>query len=465
MLIFNSDKPEYKELHQSTVRYFFFLYEKAKQHLTPGELKAWFIFSEVPNNWLGFSISGNKGLALGSEYAEFLYRNIGFAIETNNISQSEHLEKAMLLYRGSGKDRISDLTVNLIKGFLCSYTEVFAKKHLDGKLCMEFCVDRAYFNYDTESFVSADYYLPFVLNDRGIPEYVLLTPKDILRVDEPSINRKHMLNNHEKVRRSIGNDELRAVVNNYIGKAVREYIEKQRKARKPPSESTIRKIEKKAFEELLDMYPILYDYYVALRENDSEEIKSISEGEYRTQFKRFIEASKTLIAKFSESGYTYQESLSAAEEAKRRLLFLKHEIEDCDGYKTLYANGEKIAQEGDLQRLFRLVWFGTSYKLDAEVNNGRGQADFLISKGQENQRIIEFKLASNTQLARVFSQVKIYEEANCADGSLIAIFFFTAEEEKRALNVIKSVGYEFMVGESIILIDCRADNKPSASIA
>ena len=29
------------------------------------------------------------------------------------------------------------------------------------------------------------------------------------------------------------------------------------------------------------------------------------------------------------------------------------------------------------------VWYGTNYKVDAEPNNGRGQADFIISMGQK----------------------------------------------------------------------------------
>jgi hypothetical protein len=77
----------------------------------------------VPNNWLGFSLEGNKGLALGEKFATFLYHNIGFALETSGISKSAHVEKSLLLYEGSGKDKISDLTVALIKGFLCEYTE------------------------------------------------------------------------------------------------------------------------------------------------------------------------------------------------------------------------------------------------------------------------------------------------------------------------------------------------------
>ena len=130
MLIFNSDNERYTELHNNIIHYFYFLYTKATQGLTPKEIDAWFNFSEVPNNWLGYSLCGNKGLALGKKYANFLYDNIAFAIDTHSISKSTHIEKVMLLYEGSGKDKISDLTVNLIKGFLCEYTETFALKHI-----------------------------------------------------------------------------------------------------------------------------------------------------------------------------------------------------------------------------------------------------------------------------------------------------------------------------------------------
>lgn len=122
MLIFNSSKPEYQKLHEGIIRYFYFLATKARRGLQKNEVKAWFKFSEVKNNWLGYSLVGNGGLALGDAYAQFLYDNIGFAISTNSISQSVHIEKIMLLYSGSGKDKISDLTVNLIKEYLLEYT-------------------------------------------------------------------------------------------------------------------------------------------------------------------------------------------------------------------------------------------------------------------------------------------------------------------------------------------------------
>lgn len=189
MLIFNSDRTEYKQVHENIIKYLHFLATKANRGLQKNEIRAWFKFSEVKNNWLGYSLVGNGGLALGDEYAQFLYDNIGFAISTNNISQSIHIEKIMLLYQGSGKDKISDLTVNLIKEFLLEFTQTFAVDHIKPELRKNLYVERAYFNYETESFVSKEYMLPYFINSKGQEEYVLLTPIDILREDEPSINR------------------------------------------------------------------------------------------------------------------------------------------------------------------------------------------------------------------------------------------------------------------------------------
>lgn len=465
MLIFNSEKEEYKKLHEGIIRYFHFLYQKANSGLDEKELKAWFEFNEVPNNWLGYSMSGNKGAALGKKYAKFLYNNIRFATNTSNISKSSHIEKIMLLYDGSGKDKISDLVVNLIKGFLCSYTEVFAKKYIDVRYLMKINVERAEFNYDTESFVSREYTLPFIINEKGKKEYVLLTPKDILREDEPAINRKSFLDSYDEIRLAIDNDVLRTYVNNYFRKAVLEYEEKQKKNKKNISEKSIKRIERQAFSELIQECPELYDYYIKIVEDNPEQVKSDAKTERDIELEKLCANSKRIVELLINSGYTIYEELSAREEAKRRIKVFKHLIEDCDGYKNLYYKGEQIALEKELQRLFRFVWVDTTFKVDSEPNNGRGQVDFIVSKGKYNQNIIEFKLASNSSLAHVFTQVEIYEAANCSEGSLIVIFFFTREEEIFARNTIKNAGYEKMVDESIFLIDCRNDNKKSASIA
>lgn len=465
MLIFNSEKNEYKELHKKIVKYFHFLYKKAEQGLSTKELGAWFEFNEVPNNWLGYSMSGNKGAALGKRYAKFLYENIRFAISNNSITKSDHIEKIMLLYEGSGKDKISDLTVNLIKGFLCAYTENFAKQYMDAKYLKKMIVEKADFDYETESFISREYLLPWIINEKGKKEYVLLTPKDILREDEPAINRKDFFDSYDDIRTMIDNNSLRAYVNNYIGKAVYEYEEKQKRNNRKISERSIKKIEKEAFKETVRDYPELYDYYIKYVENNPKQVNAIAHEECKDELEKFYINSKTLISKVLNGGYVVNEDITAREEAKNRIKFFKHIIEDCDGYLALYYNGKQIAKEKDLQRLFKFVWYGTSYKVDAEPNNGRGQADFIVSEGINNQNIIEFKLASNSSLGHVFTQVKIYESANCTDGSLIVIFCFSTEEIRIAEKVVKEAGYEDVIDESVFVIDCRKDNKKSASKA
>ncbi len=463
MLIFNSSKSEYQALHEEIIKYFHFLYTKAQTGLTRQEIGAWFNFSEVPNNWLGYSMSGNKGLALGHKYAIFLHDNIEFAMSTHGITRGVHVEKIMLLYEGSGKDKISDLIVNLIKDYLCRYTEKFAHKYIDPKYCKKIPVDKAAFNYETESFYSNEYYLPCIINEKGEEEFVLLTPRDMLRSEEPAVNAEDLVRTHETVRRSISNEALRAYVNNYIAKAVKEYEEEQKRKKKTPNANTIRKIEKNAFKELIKEIPELYDYYIKSIEENVEKVQRDSEEEVEKLFRKLFYPAEQLLSMIYANGWRTDNSISAREEAKSRIKFFKHTIENCDGYKNLYVDGEPIANEEDLQRLFKFVWYGTSYKVDAEPNNGRGRADFIISMGKANQNVVEFKLASNSKLPHVFDQVAVYESANEAKDSLIVIFYFTEQEYQKTYTMIKKAGKEPNIDESIFLIDCRSDNKISAS--
>lgn len=464
MLIFNSDKLEYKDLHDQIIKYFYFLLEKSKAKLSYKQYAPWFNFNEICNNWLGYSLVGNKGLALGKKYAEFLYGNIDFAVNKKGIAKGDHFERVMLLYDGSGQDKISDLMVNILLGFFCEYTQNFAKVHIDKNKCDIFRVDKSSFNYETESFVCNEYYLPYIINEKGKKEFVLLTPYDILRKSEPTINKKDFFDNYEMVCSSIDNDSLRAYVNNYIQKAVLNYAKSQKEKKKTPTDAGIKRAEKEAFTELVRSTPALYDYYIKLKEDNFYQIRQDCLSEYKEQ-DEFLENTKELILLLSSSLPVIIEKTTAQEEAKKRLKYFKHMFEDCDCYKNLYLNDQPIAQESDLQRMFRMVWCETNYKVDAEANNGRGQTDFIVSKGSKNQSIVEFKLGSNSSLSHVFTQVEIYEKANCATGSLIAIFCFTEEEIKNTESMIKAHKKEHLLNESIFIIDCRKDNKKSASVA
>ena len=115
-----------------------------------------------------------------------------------------------------------------------------------------------------------------------------------------------------------------------------------------------------------------------------------------------------------------------------------------------------------MQKYFKAVWYATEFSVDSEVNNGRGPVDFKTSFGTDDQTIIEFKLASNSQIKdNLQKQAEIYAAANNNPHIIKVILYFTKEEEQRIINILKELHlYE---NENIILIDARKDNKQSAS--
>lgn len=156
-------------------------------------------------------------------------------------------------------------------------------------------------------------------------------------------------------------------------------------------------------------------------------------------------------------------ALNSHIETKKRLLFLKNNIENRDGYKSFYDRDGKIkVNELDIQNLFDLTWAGTRLYVAKNVNNGRGAADFIISFGADNISIVEFKLASNRKLkSNLQFQTKIYQTANNTQNSHTAIVYFSKKQEVRVKNILNEL--ELLNDDNIVLIDARPDNKPSAS--
>jgi len=133
-LLFNSKKPHYRALHDQLIEYLVFLRDKAQAgHADEEMLRAWYCFPEVKQTWLGFSAGGNQGTGLGIDFARALHENLHRLFPSfgdESITKGSHIEKVCLIREGVGKDNISDFVTNLIKDFLCSYTEAFATKNL-----------------------------------------------------------------------------------------------------------------------------------------------------------------------------------------------------------------------------------------------------------------------------------------------------------------------------------------------
>lgn len=173
-LLFDSERPELRELHDGIIKYLVFVRDRAQaEELTEGAISQWLFFREVKQNWLGFSRQGNSGTGLGRHFADALARNFkrvfrNFGEET--LTKSSHLEKLGLLSGGVGRDHLSDFTTNLIKGYLLKYTEDFATRHLKPTQLKRIHVERISFNYATRRWQSGHYTLPWHDGD-----YVILT--------------------------------------------------------------------------------------------------------------------------------------------------------------------------------------------------------------------------------------------------------------------------------------------------
>lgn len=454
-LLFNSKKKKYKQLHEDIIKYLVFLKDKStSQTLDDGALKAWYAFKEVEQNWLGFSVTGNKGSALGMDFARALNGNLHKIFSEfgqEKVTKGSHLEKLCLIKDGVGKDNISDFSTNLVKEFLLDYTQTFAQKHIDESLREKFRIPRTRFNYDTQTWEEATFDLPKFKND-----FVILTPKELLTKDETWINKKDLLEDFDRIPNAITDDELRFKINNYF----LSRIPRDPKKKKEPT-----KQEKVAAAfATIQEFPELIDYYIKSKEESGDLAESISSEKVAFSQKFYIDNVQRFITGLQNKNF-YASAQNSQVEAKKKIEILKEYIEDNDGYKLFYHNGQRIKGEKDLQLLFGLVCHESSiFDVNREVNNGRGPVDFKISKGNADKTLVEFKLANNKKLEQnLQKQVEIYQKANKTMSSFKVIIYFTKDENERVVAILNKIG---LTGkENIVLIDGRNDNKVSASNA
>lgn len=451
-LLFNSENPKYQELHAEIIRYMRFLKDVTLSGtLSSSLVGAWFAFPEVRQNWFGFSLSGNRGHGLGKDFARVLHRNFNSVFRNFGeelVSKGSHLEKLCLVRDGVGRDTISDFTTNLIKHFLSEYTQEFALSFLSVKQRRKIAVPKVKFNYQTQSWMPQVFELPFFRND-----YILLTPKDILTKDDAWINRPELINRFQDIANALPDPVLRAQVNAYL-------IRVLPKAPDPKKEEV-----SLAIAQVIDMFPQVLDYYIRDKEEHGDQAVSISKTRVREVETWFIEHVREFVRDHLEPSGFYRVSGDTYDEARQRLMFLKDVIENKGGHRIFYLNGRPIEREADLHILYRLTWFATDTDVSREVNDGRGPADFKVSRGARDKALVEFKLAKNSQLERNLSnQSEVYEKASGATHpSLKAILYFSDEQLQRTADILRRL--RLQNSPHIILIDARAENKPSGSKA
>lgn len=445
-LLFDSDIPEIRALHDEIIKYLVFVRDRAlADELTEGAVSEWLLFREVKQNWLGFSRQGNSGTGLGKHFAEALAQNFkrvfrNFGEET--LTKSSHLEKLGLLSGGVGRDHLSDFTTNLIKGYLLKYTEEFATKYLKPEQLKRVHVERVSFNYETRRWQSGHFTLPWHAGD-----YVILTPCEILTRDEAWINQGDMLSQFFQLRTSLPDEHLRAQVNDHFLQQINERsTQEERKA------AALRTIEQ---------FTVLIDHYIKCKEEHASEAHAVSNLKVQETHRLFVENIRTLVLNHL-AGTEFYERGDSYEEALQRVRYLKHVIENNDGYRVFYVDGKPVKRESDLHTMYRLTWYATTFDVNAEVNNGRGPVDYKVSKGKKNASLVEFKLASNSSLRRnLEKQVKVYAAASQTEKAIKVVMCFSEAELEKVTKVLRDL--KIQDREDIVLIDAGRDNKTSGS--
>lgn len=448
-LLFNSRRRKYRALHDNIVRYLRFLKDKSTEtNISDGLLKSWYYFGEVKQTWLGFCGSGNSGRGLGKEFAVALNSNLQQIFSNfgrERITKGSHLEKLCLIKEGVGRDTISDFTTNLIKEFLLDYTQQFASKYLKPDQTRRIAVEKVRFNYRTQTWETRTYQLPFANG-----EYVLLTPRDILTKDDTWINKTDFVRDFDDIPDAIPNEQLREQINNYFLSLL------PRKAKQKDVDYAVRQVALK--------YPQIIDYYIKYKELNGGKAADRSLTHVQESKELYVHQFGQLIRLLREHTQFYALLGFTSQEAFQRVLFLKDVIENKGGHRLFYRRGKPIRSEEDLQILYRLTWFASPSDVSREVNDGRGPADFKISRGSKDKTLVEMKLASNSQLKRnLKKQAEIYQKASDASTAYKVILFFTASEEKRVMRILKQL--KLTSDSHIVLIDARSDNKPSGSKA
>lgn len=446
-LLFASHRKEYKLLHDKVVNHLLILKDYAINNNGKDINLNLFRFPEIKQNWLGLSEYGNEGKGLGKKFAigaiksfTGFYKNFG----NEKITSESHIEKLTLLNQGVGKDFISDFTTNLILEYLLEFTQEFGKNYLKENQLKEFSI-RCVFDVRTKIWLPKTFKLPYFYREKN-GDFILLTPLDILTVDDATINNSDFYSNFHHVTRTLENSSLRTSINEYF----RSHLPQKPK----------KKDKEYAFVKTIEKFPDLIDYYIKLKEGKKSEAKSVSIAKINELKENLVDVLTPLCELLNEHSEFYDLKSNSYQESLKRAIYLKDVIENNDGYRIFYDGTKPIAKEDTIQRIFKLTWYATPYDVNAEVNNGRGPADYKVSFGSGDSTIVEFKLAKSSSLKRnLENQTDIYKAASKAANDISVILCYDNQDILKVNKILKELKKE--KHENIIIIDAR--KKTSAS--
>lgn len=372
-LIFKSDFGVFKGAHNELIEFFNLAYTLAAEtrgktnNLAYKKLLAMLKFPEPKEFCLGYTSKSTAGSGTGQGFARFMAAAILQAISLG-MEHPTHFEEIGLLHEGIGCDRISDITLNILKHRFVKYTQNICKKinvSIQKLPCINYEFDTHFMRWQS---IAPD--LP--LNPTN-GEPIILTPKAFLRT-LPTIEPEDFFEYIWDAK----NDDMR----NEFNYEIKERISKK---------DIIKIARKKRFwvRDYLQYQeghaaPIPYDL-----ERDAK-------GIYKWARAASNFASASPVSLFANNENEFAACIKTIIEQFK--LF----VEENAGYKLLWDERQSKAKPEEAAQLL-FLGVAKSYcranniDISREADLGKGPVDFKFSQGYKNRVLLEVKKAGNTR--------------------------------------------------------------------
>ncbi len=354
-----------------------------------------FQFHEVGHIGLGYSKSGKNGSGIGKKFANQLTQT-AYQLVKAGIKDPEIFQLIGLLEEGIGADRISDMTIAILREDFLLYTQSVSKS---------LKIKTKYFNFNGKS-----YYLPF--NPHNEP--IIFCPRSILTdlpvaFDSDDIDRVCSHNNALR-------DKVNEIIGDIFDKKTRSLIKRNLKNFILNNPTILNAT--------IDAYKnkgIVYDF-----DNDPK-------GDFIWKEIAFDVVQNFPLALKKEKPI---EIVNKICEKYQDL------IENNGLWKFFHNNDGTHKKESFAQMLFFAISHSyceaNDLDISPEVDSGNGPIDFKIGKGFKDKINIEMKLSTNTKLLHGYkSQLAIYNKAEKTNQSKFVIVQLYEKDDAKIEKAFK----------------------------
>ncbi|WP_159792340.1 hypothetical protein [Puerhibacterium puerhi] len=362
-------------------------------------------FPEPKEFGLGFVAEGQDGAGTASGFARLIVAAMAEAI-ARGLEDMSHFEELGLLVPGIGRDRISDITCNILKHRFIKYTQDVCINL--GIEMQEVEVASAALDPIRRRRVPRTHWLP-VNKITGRP--VILTPKRFLR-ELPTLNARDWWHFAEHdLRADVNLDISLSVDKKLIIDLARSHAEKVR-------EWTEKREDQPSYPYKVDRDPAGLHNWLRMAQ-------------------KFVADNPISYA------VTDADSLDVF--IGKIIDYFRQFVELQGGWRLLWNDDNgKPKRETSIQLLFKGIvqaqCAANGVMLDREVELGRGPVDFVISTSAAQRVLLEVKRVSSNKLIDGLTKqlVSYIESDGCGRGWYLAVRFYDSGSELRKVEMLRA---------------------------